>query len=153
MMRQRISGFRWAVFGLLLVAGCGTSAREEAVTFHAAIGDATQIVEAADLQFMMSLLPVVRGEKSDPAAIKNDFEGVGRALGEARAKLAATPVPDTTTARALLEVHKKFLDRHEKSLAGDFAEAVKVVEAKDLEPAARATRVRSSAVLAMSTRS
>lgn len=143
MKRPILSLPRSAVLGaLLLVAGCGTSPREEAVTFHAAINDATQLVERADLDFMVSLLPVVRGEKYDVAQVHAAFDAVKQAVAESRAKVAAATAPDTNTARALIEVHRKFVERHEKALANEFDAAVKVTDAKDMPQATRSGQVR-----------
>ena len=130
------------ISGLLFVVGCGTSERDEAVTFHTAIGESTRVVEAADFEFQVALLPVLRGEKVDPAGVRVALDGVRKALEEARERLSRAPVPDTSTARALADLHKKFLERHDHALATDFADAVKAADAKDLDPALRVIKVR-----------
>lgn len=127
---------------LVLASGCGTSPREEALTYHAAISDATGLVENADLEFMRSLLPVVRGEKGDPAAVRAAYDGVKQAIAQAKEKVANASAPDTTSARALTEAHRRFIERHEKWLASDFDAALKAAEDQKLEVAPRAGRVR-----------
>ena len=131
---------RAALLGLLVFAGgCGTSPQEAALDYHAAISEATSTVENADLDFMVSLLPVIRGEKGDLAQVRQAFDAVKKAVAEARTKVGAASPPDTTSARALAAAHARFVERHEKALAGDFEAAAKAAEAQDAE---RAGRVR-----------
>src|SRR5438045_1181128 len=127
---------------LLLATGCFTDEREQAVAFSDAITEATAMVEGPDLDFMQSLLPVMRGEKADPAAIAGALQTVKRGIEEARKRVALATVPDTTSARALAKAHARFLERQERNVTGDFAAALAAVQSKDLLPEARVERVR-----------
>ena len=126
----------------LSVTGCFNDPQEDALNFHRAIGESTAMVEEADLQFQVALLPVLRGEKVDAAAIASAQQQVKRSVEEAHKRVAQVATPDTNSARELAKAHAHFLERHDHAVAGEFAQAAEAATATTGDATAKVATVR-----------
>lgn len=135
--------YRWAPLALaLLVTGCGTSERQQAVRYHEQVALATRMVEAADLRFLISLLPLLRSETFDAGSVASAQLAARRAVEEAARRIAEASPPDTTSARQLAATHRAFLDRQRRTVEVDFAEVAKLAGDGAMDAALRRSKVR-----------
>src|SRR5947209_5100246 len=98
---------------LLMVAGC---AQREAVNFNNTIANSNKKLNDAGKRFGEALQPALKGGQANLGEVKAAYQGALNALAEVKKDVGSVKVPDSASAKKLMEGYQEFLKGQEEAI-------------------------------------